>query len=227
VSRARSLVVVHLRGGDAEDAKPAAVCVDLDPGTVTNGTEWLALVRPDRLGELLHNTRAEQIGEPEAWDGRRFGDGAGGTVEREGDGAVRGSGLYAPGLEPPALPDRLAWIVTLVASGEALGTVTAASYHEALGAGIKLAAQSGRKPGKIIVTPKPETIRTRYDVHLTVIVEHPADVDPEDIIESAVGQLLLDVVSEHEECGYSWGADVVLHDLETVDVRRVGREDGE
>lgn len=92
-----SLVVVGLKGGDASDAK-AAVCVDLDRGLVTNGEEWAALVRVDRIDELLEQTEAEIVSGPTAWDGRTFGDGNGGTVERRKDGTVHGNGLYAPGL---------------------------------------------------------------------------------------------------------------------------------
>ena len=87
----KDLVIVELNGGDAESSD-AAVCVDLDPGSCTR-YEWRALVRPDRLDELLNNTGATQVGYPEEWDGSPFGDGNGGTVERTDTGTVHGSGL--------------------------------------------------------------------------------------------------------------------------------------
>lgn len=90
------LVVVGLRGGNAEDAT-AAVCVDLDRGLVTNGEEWAALVLPERVQELAEQTGAEIVRGPECWDGSRFGDGNGGTVEIV-DGEIVGSGLYRPAL---------------------------------------------------------------------------------------------------------------------------------
>jgi hypothetical protein len=43
---ASDFVVVHLRGGDAGNAKEA-VCVDLDPGLTTRGEEWSALGQSD------------------------------------------------------------------------------------------------------------------------------------------------------------------------------------
>lgn len=88
------LVVVKLAGGDASRSD-AAICVDLE--SAVHG-RWSALVRRDRVAELLEQTDAELCGDPEAWDGERFGDGAG-TVWRDASGAVRGNGLYAPGLE--------------------------------------------------------------------------------------------------------------------------------
>ncbi len=90
------LVVVGLAGGDSSDAR-AAVCVDLDRGNVTGGEEWAALVRPDRVAELVEQTCAKLVRGPVAWDGARFGDGNGGTVEIV-DGQIQGAGLYAPAL---------------------------------------------------------------------------------------------------------------------------------
>jgi hypothetical protein len=84
------LVVVRLRGGDVSNSN-AAVCVDLDLGTVTHGEEWAALVREDRVAELLRECGAERVGEAEPWDGSPFGDGNGGTVALE-DGDVDGDG---------------------------------------------------------------------------------------------------------------------------------------
>ena len=102
IARSEELVTVGLNGGDASDST-AAVCVDLDPGVVTNGEEWTALVRRDRLDELLAQTGATIVRSPEVWDGSRFGDGTGGTVERHDDGdvlgLVLGSGLNRRGLE--------------------------------------------------------------------------------------------------------------------------------
>lgn len=92
------LVVVGLRSGDAADST-AAVCVDLDRGLVTSGEEWAALVRVDRVAELLEQTRAFIVRGPEVWAGEPFGDGQAGTVQRGEDGAVTGLGLNAKGLE--------------------------------------------------------------------------------------------------------------------------------
>jgi Family of unknown function (DUF6166) len=78
-----------------------------------------------------------------------------------------------------------------------------------------------------------ETVRTRYDVHLTIVVEHPVDVDPEDLVEDQLEELLDDVVREHEQDEYGFctrvdgvvvNTHVTLYDLETVDVRLVGRD---
>lgn len=92
-----NLVIVGLRGGDAGDSRDA-VCVDLDPGTVSAGLEWAALVRPDRVAGLVAATGAEVVRGPDAWDGEPFGDGNGGTVEWI-DGAVVGNGLNASALD--------------------------------------------------------------------------------------------------------------------------------
>jgi hypothetical protein len=92
----KTLAIVGLKGGDASEAK-AAVCVDLDRGNVTNGEVWAALVRGDRINDLLEQTGATLI-RVDAWDGSRFGDGNGGTVEMI-DGEVKGSGLYRPALD--------------------------------------------------------------------------------------------------------------------------------
>ena len=91
-----TLVIVGLKGGDSNNAK-AAVCLDLDRGNVTNGEEWAALVRGDRVDELVEQTGATLI-RVDTWDGSTFGDGTGGTVERI-DGEVEGSGLYRPALD--------------------------------------------------------------------------------------------------------------------------------
>lgn len=85
------LIVVTLDGGDASDAG-AALAIDLDAG---NG-RWSVLVRRDRLAETLNNTGATQRGEPVAWDGECYGDGAG-AVWREEDGAIVGNGCYDAG----------------------------------------------------------------------------------------------------------------------------------
>lgn len=82
------LVVVTLEDGDASNAD-AALAVDMDAG---NG-RWSALVRRDRLEELLNNTEARRVGAVEVWGGERYGDGAG-TVERGADGAISGRGHY-------------------------------------------------------------------------------------------------------------------------------------
>lgn len=92
------LVIVYLRGGDSSDSD-AAAAVDLDRGLTTHGEEWSALVRRDRVEELLGATGATQIGEPAAWDGSPFGDGNSGTVERQADGELVGAGLHRSGLE--------------------------------------------------------------------------------------------------------------------------------
>lgn len=98
-----ALVTVGLRGGDAADSR-AAVCVDRDRGLVTSGEEWAALVRVDRVLELLKQTGAALVRGPEVWGGERFGDGNGGTVERK-RGRVVGKGLNASALaEAMALP---------------------------------------------------------------------------------------------------------------------------
>jgi hypothetical protein len=88
------LCIMRLRGGVASDAIDA-VCVDLDPGSVEH--EWSALVRRDRIANLLHNTGAEQVGEARIWYGETFGDGNGGTVTLVA-GTVAGSGLNAAAL---------------------------------------------------------------------------------------------------------------------------------
>lgn len=96
---AQDLVVVRLDGGDASDAT-AAVAVDLTGcGWLFDrpSYEWSALVRPDRLAELLAQTGASQVGEPGSWDGSPFGDGNGGIVEWR-DGVVVGDALNAAGL---------------------------------------------------------------------------------------------------------------------------------
>lgn len=90
------LVVVNLRGGSAE-LSATAVCVDLDRGLVVKD-EWSALVRLDRVDELAERTGATLVGEPSEWDGETFGDGVGGTVHREPNGQVVGSGLNKNGL---------------------------------------------------------------------------------------------------------------------------------
>ncbi len=92
-------VTVGLRGGDAQYAVDA-VCVDLDRGLTTHGEEWAALVRRDKIERLCLLTKATVVvGSVEPWDGSRFGDGNGGTVERREDGSIVGSGLYPPALD--------------------------------------------------------------------------------------------------------------------------------
>lgn len=92
-----NLVTVGLRGGDSSEAK-AAICVDLNPGDV-RPIEWAALVRRDRVEELVEQTGAELMDGPTPWDGAKFGDGTGGTVKLVG-GAVVGNGFHATALEP-------------------------------------------------------------------------------------------------------------------------------
>lgn len=94
-------VIVALKGGDSSSAR-AAVCLDLERGNVTNGEEWAALVRGDRLEEFLDQTAATLVHGPALWDGQPFGDGVCGTVERAEDGSVHGAGLYRPGLAAPS-----------------------------------------------------------------------------------------------------------------------------
>lgn len=91
------LVVVRLSGGNAEQSV-SAVCVDLERGLATGGKEWAALVREDRMGDLLFETGATLVHGPEEWDGETFGDGTGGTVRRDPSGQVVGSGLNKNGL---------------------------------------------------------------------------------------------------------------------------------
>ncbi len=86
----KNLVIVNLRNGDASDAR-SALAVDLDPGSVA--WHWSALVDRDLVAQLAEETGAEIDGDPEAWDGSRFGDGAG-TVEII-DGRLVGTGAYA------------------------------------------------------------------------------------------------------------------------------------
>ena len=90
------LVTVVLRDGRADDAT-AAVCLDLDRGLAIAGT-WAAIVRRDRVGELLGQTGTVLVRGPLPWDGSRFGDGSGGTVERDEHGEVAGDGLNASAL---------------------------------------------------------------------------------------------------------------------------------
>ena len=97
IGHAEEIVTVGLRGGDAQYAVDA-VCVDLDRGLTTHGEEWAALVRRDKIERLCLLTKATVVGPVEPWDGSRFGDGNGGTVERQEDGSIVGSGLYPPAL---------------------------------------------------------------------------------------------------------------------------------
>ncbi len=86
----QNFVIVGLRGGNASDAR-SAVAVDLDPGSVA--AHWSALVDRGLVDQLAEETGAEIDGDPEAWDGSRFGDGAG-TVEIV-EGRLVGTGAYA------------------------------------------------------------------------------------------------------------------------------------
>lgn len=94
-----TILRVDLDGGDVGDSWDA-ICVDCDLGAVSTGAEWSALVRSDRLEALLHHARAQLVGSPRVWDGDCFGDGNGGTVERQSDGSIAGDGLNAPALQP-------------------------------------------------------------------------------------------------------------------------------
>lgn len=93
------LTIVGLRGGDAGDSDDA-IAVDLDLGTVTNGSEWRALVRRDRVRHLLARTGATLVEDEGIWDGSVFGDGNGGTVELI-NGNIVGDGLNRRGLAVP------------------------------------------------------------------------------------------------------------------------------
>lgn len=119
---ASDFVVVYLRGGSAEDANDA-VCVDLDRGLTTRGEQWSALVARDRIDVFFHNSGAEQIGEPEPWDGSRFGDGNGGTVALV-DGEIEGTGLYADALPEPRLCGEPATTTREVATDDSGACVT-------------------------------------------------------------------------------------------------------
>lgn len=118
---ASDFVIVHLRGGSAENADDA-VCVDLDRG-LTRGEEWSALVAKERLDVFLHNSGAEQLGEPEPWDGSRFGDGNG-TVEIV-DGEIEGTGLYDNALPEPRLCGEPATTTRELAADDDGGRITA------------------------------------------------------------------------------------------------------
>ena len=90
------LVVALLHGG-TWDHTSAAVCVDTDRGDAAE--DWAAVVRRDRLQELVCETGATLDAEPTVWDGSRFGDGAG-SIERFGD-EVHGSGVNRFALTAP------------------------------------------------------------------------------------------------------------------------------
>lgn len=86
-----ALVLVALvKGGDAQDADSALV-MDLDRGNVSDH-EWAVLVTLKSLRAFLTNTRAHLIS-AEPWNGGRFGDGTGGTVELGDEGLVT-TGCY-------------------------------------------------------------------------------------------------------------------------------------
>jgi len=98
---ASDFAIVYLRGGRAEDARDA-LAIDCDRGLTTRGEEWSALVPLGAIDVFLHNTGADQIGDPAPWDGSPFGDGAGGVVEIA-DGELQGRGLNARALPTPKL----------------------------------------------------------------------------------------------------------------------------
>lgn len=92
-----SELVVALLTGGTWDHSYAAVCVDTDRGNASE--DWAAVVRRDRLQELVRETGATLDAEPTIWDGSRFGDGAG-SIERFGD-EVHGSGVNRFALTAP------------------------------------------------------------------------------------------------------------------------------
>jgi hypothetical protein len=83
----------------------------------------VGITGPDRVWSLLRATDATQIGEPEPWDGSRFGDGNGGTVEIV-DGEIEGDGLNADALPEPRLCGDLAATTREVATDDSGGRIT-------------------------------------------------------------------------------------------------------
>lgn len=95
-------LVIALLSGGTWDHTSAAVCVDTDRGNASE--DWAAVVRRDRLQELVRETGATLDAEPTVWDGSRFGDGAGWIARHSVDlgGDVWGTAVNRFALTAPA-----------------------------------------------------------------------------------------------------------------------------
>ena len=71
IAAEESELVVALLHGGTWDHTYAAVCVDTDRKSAAE--DWAAVVRRDRLQELVRETGATLDAEPTVWDGSRFG----------------------------------------------------------------------------------------------------------------------------------------------------------